>query len=317
MQKGVAVLKNTARTSLRFKIVDALLIAMMILPLVFGIVLQILTKPVSDQISITGAMVYFTVPMPLQDLPITESQVNSVLVMITVLAVSLFLTHGLKEHIDLKRQHLAEIIVEKADSLVKNNMGPYFMAFSPFIIAIMGLSAFSSLISLIGLYPPTSDINIVGGWAILVFFLITYYKLKCGPIQYLKGFTKPVMILTPINLISEVATPVSMAFRHYGNVLSGAVISTLLAYALGGLSSVVLGSLPGILGDIPLFRIGIPAVLSIYFDVFSGCLQAFIFAMLTMMYVSGGFDLPEYERRRALRLEKKKKKQNKKNITQI
>ena len=61
----------------------------------------------------------------------------------------------------------------------------------------------------------------------------------------------------------------------------------------------VLGSLPGFLADIPLFQVGIPAVLSIYFDVFSGCLQAFIFAMLTMMYVSGGFPAEEYEKRKA------------------
>jgi F-type H+-transporting ATPase subunit a len=123
--------------------------------------------------------------------------------------------------------------------------------------------------------------------------------MKCGPVNYLKGFTEPVALLAPINFISEFATPVSMAFRHYGNVLSGSVISVLLASALGGLSSMLLGGLPGFLADIPLFQIGIPAVLSIYFDVFSGCLQAFIFAMLTMMYVSGGFPIDEYQKRKA------------------
>ena len=120
-------------------------------------------------------------------------------------------------------------------------MGEYFTGFAPFIIAIMALSACSSLLSLFGMYPPTSDINIVGGWAILVFILITYYKMKCGPLNYLKGMAEPVALLAPINLISEFATPVSMAFRHYGNVLSGSVISVLLATALGGLSSMLLG----------------------------------------------------------------------------
>ena len=102
-----------------------------------------------------------------------------------------------------------------------------------------------------------------------------------------------------MNVISEFATPISMAFRHYGNVLSGTVISVLLGAALAGLSSLLLGNLPGLLADIPLFQIGIPAILSIYFDVFSGCLQAFIFAMLTMMYVAGGFPAEEYEKRKA------------------
>ncbi len=274
---------------------------MMILPIACGIVLQVLTKPATEGITITGARVFFTIPLPIQDMPVTESQVNSALVMIVILFFCLFITHGMSEKIVLKRQHLAEMIVEKVDSLVSESMGEYFKGFSPFIISILALSAFSSLITLCGLYPPTSDINIVGGWAVLVFFLITYYKLKCGPINYLKSFTKPVALLTPINLISEVATPVSMAFRHYGNVLSGSVISVLLGTALAGLSSKLLGWLPGFLADIPLLQVGIPAVLSIYFDVFSGCLQAFIFAMLTMMYVSGAFDLELYEKKKARR----------------
>ena len=294
------------KVSWRFKLVDALYIAMMTLPLLFAVILKVMTKAPSEGISITGAQVYFSIKMPLQDLVITESQVNSFFVLIIIIGVCLYLTHGISEKCDLKRQHLAELIVEKVDGLVVENMGEYFKGFSPFIIAMMALSAFSSLLSLFGLFPPTSDINIVGGWALLVFFLITYYKLKAGPWVYMKSFAQPVAILTPSNIISEVATPVSMAFRHYGNVLSGSVISVLLATALGGLSSMVLGKLPGFLADIPLFQIGIPAVLSIYFDVFSGCLQAFIFAMLTMMYVAGGFPEDEYKKRKA----KKKSKIN-------
>ena len=183
-------------------------------------------------------------------------------------------------------------------------MGAYFSGFAPFIAAILALSAFSSLLSLLGLYPPTSDLNIVAGWAILVFVLITYYKCKCGPLVYAKSFAQPVALLLPINIISEAATPISMAFRHYGNVLSGTVISVLVAAGLQGLSSLLLGWLPGVLGEIPFLQVGIPAILSLYFDLFSGCLQAFIFAMLTMMYVAGGFPADENEKR-------KLKKQNK------
>lgn len=283
------------KKSLRFKLVDVFYLAMMIVPIVAGILLQVLTKPASEGINITGARVYFTIPMPIQDFPVTESQVNSLLVSVVILFFCLYLTHGLTEKIELKRQHFAEMAVQKVKDLVEENMGEYFMGFTPFIIAILALSAFSSLITLCGLFPPTSDINIVGGWAILVFILITYYKLKCGPINYLKGFAEPVALLAPINFISEFATPLSMAFRHYGNVLSGTVISVLLGSALGGLSSKLLGWLPGFLADIPLFQVGIPAVLSLYFDIFSSCLQAFIFAMLTMMYVAGAFDIDTYK----------------------
>lgn len=282
-----------------FVAVDILLIIMMILPIVAGMALKVLTTPPSEGINVRGARIYFTVPMPIQDLPITESQVNSWLVMISLVALCLFLTHGLRVKAQTKRQLLAEWIVEKVEGMVKDSMGEAFSGFSPFIAAILGLSAFSSLLSLTGLFAPTSDLNVVAGWAVLVFVLITYYKLKCGPLYYLKGLTEPVAILTPINLIGEFATPVSMTFRHYGNVLSGTVISTLVAAGLQGLTALLLGWLPGVLGEIPFLQIGIPAVLSIYFDVFSGCLQAYIFAMLTMMYVSGGFPAEEYELRKA------------------
>lgn len=281
-----------------FLSVDILLIVMMIAPILFGIVLKVLTQPATEGIAVTGALVYFTIPLPLGGLPITESQVNSLLVILSVLALCLYLTHGIKEKAETRRQHVAEWIVEKVEGLVNENMGRYFSGFAPFIAAILALSAFSSLLSLFGLYPPTSDLNIVAGWAILVFVLITYYKNKCGPIIYAKSFAQPVPLLLPINIISEVATPISMAFRHYGNVLSGTVISVLVAAGLQGLSSLLLSWLPGFLGEIPFLQVGIPAVLSVYFDVFSGCLQAFIFAMLTMMYVAGGFPAEEYEKRK-------------------
>jgi F-type H+-transporting ATPase subunit a len=149
----------------------------------------------------------------------------------------------------------------------------------------------------LGLFPPTSDINIVGGWAILVFILITHYKLKGGVGNYLKGFTEPIFVMTPLNILGEIATPVSMAFRHYGNVMSGSVIAVLVAAALQWLSIKVLGWLPGFLGEIPFLQIGLPAVLSVYFDVFSGCMQAYIFAMLTMLNIAGGFPADLYEKR--------------------
>lgn len=293
------------KTSRSFRLLDLFYIIMMIMPLVAGMVLQVLTKPPSDGITLTGARIFFTIPMPLQDFYVTESQINSLLVTITIFFFCLYMVHGINERVHLKRQHFAELIVEKVDGLVHENMGEYFKGYSPFIIAMLALSALSSLSSLVGLFPPTSDINVVGGWALLVFILITYYKLKCGPLYYLKSFTEPVALLAPINFLSEFATPLSMSFRHYGNILSGTVISTLIAAGLGGLSAILLNWLPGYLGELPWLRIGLPAVLSIYFDVFSGCLQAFIFAMLTMMNVAGGFPMDEYEKRKLKKLAKK------------
>ncbi|MGM9681243.1 MAG: F0F1 ATP synthase subunit A [Eubacteriales bacterium] len=295
--------------SVGFAVVDILCLGLAILPFVFGMVLRVLTREAGEGISITGAQIFFTIQMPFQDLPISEAQVNSWLIVLSILGICLYLTHGLvpgtKGERLLKRQIFAEWIVEKTQNMVLENMGQYFKGFAPFIAAIMGLSALSSLSTLIGLYPPTSDLNIIAGWAIVVFLLITYYKFKGGALNYFKSYAEPVAILTPINIISEVATPVSMTFRHYGNVLSGTVISALLATGLQGLSALVLGRLPGVLGEFPLFQIGIPAVLSLYFDIFSGCLQAFIFAMLTMLYIANGFPEDKWQERQKRRAARK------------
>ncbi|SDA09430.1 F-type H+-transporting ATPase subunit a [Ruminococcus sp. YE71] len=297
-------MENKSKTA-AFRAADVLLILMMILPIVAGWVLKALFTPESEGIAIKGALIYLSVHAPIQDFVLTEAQVNSWLVMISVTGLCLYLTHGIRARVATKRQYIAEWIVEKAEGLIKENMDGYFDGFAPFIAAMLALSAFSSLLSLTGLFAPTSDLNVVAGWAILTFALITYYKMKCGPLVYCKSFGEPVGFLAPLNIISEFATPVSMAFRHYGNILSGSVISVLIAAGLQGLSSAVLGHLPGFIGEFPLFRIGIPAVLSIYFDVFSGLLQAYIFAMLTMLYVSGAFPADEYARRHSAKTAEK------------
>ena len=291
-----------------FRAVDFLYLLMMILPIMLAITIKVLTNSPSEGISITGAGIYFTLPLPIQALPVTEAQVNSALVMVSIFGLCLFLTHGINNGRLLTRHQIAEWVVEKVQELVDGNMGSYFSGYAPFITSILALSAFSSLMSLCGLYPPTSDINVVAGWSILVFALITYYKLKGGLGNYLKGFTEPIFIMTPLNILGEVATPVSMAFRHYGNVLSGVVIAVLVSTALQGLSNMVLGWLPGVLGEIPFLQVGIPAILSIYFDVFSGCMQAYIFAMLTMLNLAGAFPQEEYELRKQKKQEKLLKK---------
>ncbi len=291
--------------SRRFIAVDVLLLVLTVLPLVAAIVIKVLTAPVSTGITITGAQIYFTVPMPIQSWPITSAQINSWCVIVSILGLCLYLTHGVRSNVNTRRQYACEWVVETLENMTVTSMGEFFRGYAPFIAAIIGLSAFSSLITLFGLFPPTSDINIVAGWAILVFILITYYKLKGGLLNYLKGFLEPIFVMLPLNILGEIATPVSMAFRHYGNVLSGSVIAVLISAALAGLSNLVLGWLPGFLGDIPFLQVGIPAVLSLYFDIFSGCMQAYIFAMLTMLNISNGFPKDEYEKRKLKKLNKK------------
>ena len=223
---------------------------------------------------------------------LTETVVNTWIIMAVIVGLCLFLTHGMQVHCRTKRQIIAEWIVKSVNNMVGENMGERFLrvGYAPLICSIMGLSALCSLSSMVGMYAPTSDLSTLLGWSLMVFVLITWNKFRVGgPLGYIKGYFDPIPILFPFNVISEVATPLSMAFRHFGNIASGSVITGLIYAALAAASHALFSLLPGalgsVLGQIPLLQVGIPAIFSIYFDLFSSCLQAFIFCMLTMMYI--------------------------------
>ena len=246
------------------------------------------------EIDIIGARIFYTFPIDfpiLGKFQITETLVVSWLVMILITGLCIWLTHDLKVENISKRQALAEMLVEKANSFVIGNMGEKFRYMIPFVAALFTTSVVSNLISLIGLRSPTADLSTEASWAVVVFIMITAQKIKAGGVGgYLKGFTTPIPVMTPFNILSELATPISMACRHFGNILSGVVINALVYAALALASSALFGLLPGVVGDvlsqIPILDVGVPAILSVYFDWFSGVMQAFIFCMLTVLYIS-------------------------------
>ena len=223
---------------------------------------------------------------------ITETLVIGWILVIVISSFAIWLTHGMKR-IPSKKQVVAEMIVTTVNNLVKSNMGPSFVsAYAPYIAALFSLSILGSLVSLLGLRSMTADINVTMAWALICFIMITYSKIRYTGIKgYLKGFIDPIPVMLPMNILSEVATPVSMGFRHFGNIGGGMVITSLLYWALANLSHLChlyfnIGSF-----SIGVFQVGIPAVLSIYFDLFSGFMQAFIFSMLTMVNV--GNSIPD------------------------
>ncbi|MEG1993775.1 MAG: FoF1 ATP synthase subunit a [Oscillospiraceae bacterium] len=245
------------------------------------------------ELSVTGAKQLFEIPI-FGGIVITETIVNTWIVMAAIVGICIWLTRGLEVHPTSKRQIVAEFLVETANKFVTGNMGSEFAHYVPFVATLFVLSMLSNLSSLLGFFSPTTDLSTEMAWALLVFALITYHKFKANGVGgYFKSYTKPIFVLTPFNIISEIATPISMAFRHFGNVASGSVITTLVYGALAALSHIVLGWLPGFLGQIPFLQLGLPAFLSVYFDLFSGCLQAFIFSMLTMMYIASAAETDE------------------------
>lgn len=232
-----------------------------------------------------GPKVSFIIPGT--DIAITETLVIGWIIIAAVFLLCLFLTRNLKKIPETKSQVVAEMFVNFVNNMVIGTMGSKFKKFAPYIATLLVYAVLGSLVSMLGLRSMTADLNVTLCWALMTFILITYYKFKTnGFIGYFKSFGKPVGFIAPLNVISEIATPMSMAFRLFGNIAGGMVITSLLYSALGALSralhiSFTIGSF-----TLDVASLFVPAVLSIYFDLFAGCVQAYIFSMLTMVYVS-------------------------------
>ena len=285
------------------------------------------------EMSINGAKILATfenVPV-LGTVHITQTLVVGWLVMLIISALCIWLGSGLKVTGISRKQAVAEMAYNALVNFVRGNMGPEFDRYIPLVGAIFVTSIFSNLISLLGIWSPTADLMTELAWGLVVFVLITYHKIKANGLGgYLKGFLDPIFILLPINIMSECFTPVSMACRHFGNILSGTVISALIyaalttasaalfhllgsqlyvgiAVAAAGAALIVLGkksekkfpfvvgiiaAILGVLGVLtclgvsyPWLTVGIPAIPSLYFDWFGGCIQAFIFCTLTTLFI--------------------------------
>lgn len=293
-----------------------------------------------DNVSVNGAYIYFTIPI-FGGINITQTTLSVFLVTLILALSGYFLGRNLKKHPG-KLQVLTEKGVMMLHNLVCDTMGKHNAHWMPYIGTIFLSSLLGSFIGLTGfLRSSTADLSVPLTWGIMTSVIIWYQSIKHnGFLNWLKGFTEPIFVMTPMNIISEIAQPISMAFRHFGNVAGGGVITSILYTALGVASSLVIGLLSktivvpvavvvlgvlmivwgrkthkkaplifgvifsvigavgmlqysGILENVPILQLGIPAVLSVYFDVFSGFIQAFVFSLLSMVYISAACPAPE------------------------
>lgn len=168
---------------------------------------------------------------------------------------------------------IVEFFKDSVDGLVESTMGAHNAKFGPFIFALFSFLILSNLTGLIGLDSPTANYSVTLALALLTFVLSQYFSIKSSGIGgHIKGYFEPFVLLSPLNIIGDLANPVSLSFRLFGNILSGGLIMTLIRGAFGNLSPLV------------------AAPLQIYFDIFSGVLQAFIFTMLTMVFIASGIN---------------------------
>ena len=284
-------------------------------------------------LSINGARIIATI----ENVPLFGSVniTQTLLISWVVMAIITFLCWWLGKDLSVtnisRKQAVAEMGATALLNFVRGNMGPEFDHYIPLVGTIFISSVVSNLISLLGIWSPTADLMTELAWALVVFVLITYHKIKSSGIGgYLKGFLDPIFVMAPINVMSECFTPISMACRHFGNILSGTVINALIYGALTAANNALFGALgsklwvavvvtivglcpaifgylkknkglliPGIIITVvgvlavitnlgatyPWLMVGIPAIPSLYFDWFGGCIQAFIFCTLTTLFI--------------------------------
>ena len=353
---------------------------------------------------IHGPKILFTIPI-FGGIAVTQTLVTSFVATLILCLTAVLLGRGLKKRPG-RRQVLTEKAVTVMTGMVKEAMGDHNARWTPFIAAVFLSSLLGTLLGMTGiLRSSTADISTTMTWAVLVSFICWYEAIKNnGFLGWIKGFTEPIAVMTPMNIVSEIAQPVSLAFRHFGNIAGGSVITALIYWALSGASAALLrvvasshiavaavlaavgvglvllsrpkaggkrkklawiaglvclslgglrlldwlwsltgraypelsGPVCGVcwfaalgllvagivlliarkgrgraLGwvlaavgfvaicfvsegplQVPVLTLGLPAVLSLYFDVFSGVIQAFVFSLLTMIYISGNCPPP-------------------------
>jgi F-type H+-transporting ATPase subunit a len=208
-----------------------------------------------------------------KEIIIPETILNSILVITLLSILAIVVNYKIKkEKVDKAPSNfinLFEILVEFVDGMIRSNMGENGLSLAPFVATIITYLALSNILGIVGLTPPTTDISVTLTLAIMVFFMVQYTRIKSngGFIGYFKSFTRPISIITPINIISDLANPISMAFRLFGNMMSGTLIVALLHGTLGYFSPLI------------------TTPLHLYFDLFTGLLQAYIFIILTMIFI--------------------------------
>ena len=286
-------------------------------------------------VDVTGAYIYFTIPI-FGGIPITQTTISGLIVTLLLCGCFVYFGKDLKKRPDGK-----QVMVEKGVlmlyNLVCDTMGKHNARYLPLIGTIFLSSICSSFIGLTGFFrSATADLSVPLVWAIAVSVIIwTNTIKKDGVASFLKNY------INPMNLVSDVAQPASMALRHFGNVAGGGVITTILYTALSMVSALILDAIAssgvavsivllavggaliyfwtkkkkaimlvfgiimavlgffgalqalGILSGVPVFAFGIPAVLSLYFDLFSGFVQALVFTLLSMVYIAGSCPEPE------------------------
>ena len=197
---------------------------------------------------------------------IDEGTVVSWIIMAVFLIVGILLTRGLKVQGEIsKRQLFLEMCVEKMHSFFHKNMGSDGDRYIPWLMTVAIYIGACNMCGIFGFKSPTKELNVTLGLALTSIILVQYAGIhKKGTKGWLKSFAKPVAIVLPINILEIVIKPMSLCFRLFGNIIGAYIIMKLIELVV---------------------PVGVPVALSLYFDIFDGFIQAYVFVFLTSLYV--------------------------------
>ena len=202
---------------------------------------------------------------------ITTTHVCLLIIMLVLIGFAIAANRAMKRASEVPGffQNIVEMVVEKLDGMINNVMGRNAVKFANYIGTIFIFILICNISGLFGLRPPTADYGVTLPLGLLTVTLIFFNKLKYQKVSgFLKGLCEPWPIWAPINIIGDVAVPISLSLRLFANVLSGTVMMAL------------------VYGLLKWFAVIWPAALHVYFDLFSGAIQTYVFCMLTMTYIS-------------------------------
>lgn len=189
------------------------------------------------------------------------------LLILGALAVRIFAIPRFSDHPG-PLQNALEAAIDAAESFTASHVHNLTAGLAPYVLTVAAYIVCSAMTELLGLRPPTTDITVTFALSIITFAMINYYGIKCNGIKgRAKQFIKPMAFMVPFKILSDVAIPISLACRLFGNMLGGMIVMNLLYMALGN------------------FSVGIPAVLGLYFNMFHPLIQTFIFLKLSLSFI--------------------------------
>ena len=218
-------------------------------------------------VSELGNKTAFTIPV-LGGVPVAESVVVTWIIMALLLALCLLLTRNLSLRNPGKAQIALEWAVQFLNDFVRTNIGPHWRPFAPWLGTVALYIGFSNMIGILGLTPPTKDISVTAALAILSMLLIYGAQFRYNGLWGgLKKFAAPMPLLLPINLMEVLIRPLALCMRLFGNILGAYIIMEMLKFVA-----------PAVL----------PAIFSLYFDLFDGLIQTVVFVFLTTLFTGEG-----------------------------